>query len=340
MEEGACVPSSRPNAKTRLGMDICAPLAQQRINLTLLTHVAGSQGSESHTLLCTELKAGADTHSLIQVHLRERGLSQLVPRTCIISLYPHNQRPEVTGLFLRNLAQARILIHGLASSPSAISGVISSGDKDRAIRQLFRQFQFSSYQSPAEFHAAQLPPEELVRAVVATYQEKVIKIYCLVQEPDLDLWELAIPSAEALGKLGGALVAMGEQGFKLPFLVALPVLRSKQMLISFGLCANIAAGDRAAETARVLKSHLTDLTARHQALVAAIFVHGPHFGDRYGIGHILVEALERANVTLLALSCTVSSISAIIPQKDLASAVQMLEQTFDIPRLQPVQCRS
>jgi hypothetical protein len=339
VEEGACVASSFPSADARLGAGICAPLAQQKINLTFLTHVAGSQAQDSSTVFCTELEDGAGSYSLVQSSQGRGGLFQFFSETCIVSLYPHDQRPEITGLFLRSLAQARVIVHGLASSPSAISGVISLGGKNRAIQQLFQQFQFPSYLSPAEFYAAQLPPQELVRAVVAEYQEKVIKIYCLVQEIDLDLWELSIPSARALEEFGRALVAMGEQGFKLPFLVALPVLDKPELRFSFGLCGNFPHGDRVAQTEQALKSYLPGLPARLQTPVAVIFVHGPHFGDRYGISQTLVEALERAEVRLLALSCTVSSISVIIRQQDMTPAVQMLEQTFEVPRCQPVHCR-
>jgi hypothetical protein len=65
--------------------------------------------------------------------------------------------------------------------------------------------------------------------------------------------------------------------------------------------------------------------------VAGIFLHGPHFGDRYGITHILLEALERARVTLLALSCTISTISLIIRQQELAAAQLVLGKTFEAP---------
>jgi hypothetical protein len=37
-------------------------------------------------------------------------------------------------------------------------------------------------------------------------------------------------------------------------------------------------------------------------------------------------------VSLIALSCTVSSISAIIKQQELGVAVQVLEETFEAPR--------
>ena len=65
--------------------------------------------------------------------------------------------------------------------------------------------------------------------------------------------------------------------------------------------------------------------------VAGIFLHGPHFGDRYGIAHTLVEALEKAHISLLALSCTISSISVIIRQHELAAAQVVLGQAFAAP---------
>ena len=42
--------------------------------------------------------------------------------------------------------------------------------------------------------------------------------------------------------------------------------------------------------------------------------------------------LGRARVSLLALSCTVSSISGILRQQDLTAAVDILEETFEAPR--------
>ena len=65
--------------------------------------------------------------------------------------------------------------------------------------------------------------------------------------------------------------------------------------------------------------------------VAGIFLHGPHFGDRYGIAHTLVAALEAAHISLLALSCTISSISLIIRQHELAAAQVILGNTFAAP---------
>ncbi len=66
--------------------------------------------------------------------------------------------------------------------------------------------------------------------------------------------------------------------------------------------------------------------------VAGVFLHGPHFGDRYGVADTFLRALGRARVSLLALSCTVSSISGVLKQQDLAAAMQILGDTFEMPR--------
>jgi len=211
LEEGACVASSSRGGGNRLGPEICAPLALQKINLTFLTHLAGGGGWTTASSFCTALAAGLDSFSLLKSQQITPGTMQLNSGTVIVALYPHNQRPEIMGLFLRSLAQGRIMVHGLASSPAAITAVISGAARDRAVQHLFNNFSFSSYPTPRDFHEAQRPPEELLRQVVAAYQEKVIRIYCLAQEHDLDLWRVSIPSSTILLDLGAVLTDLGEE---------------------------------------------------------------------------------------------------------------------------------
>ena len=82
---------------------------------------------------------------------------------------------------------------------------------------------------------------------------------------------------------------------------------------------------------KVMNDRLPGLRPMRLIPVAGIFLHGPHFGDRYGIANALVEALEQAHVTILALSCTISSISVIIRQQELAPALLVLGQVFEAP---------
>jgi aspartokinase len=302
---------------------ICSPLARSRINLTFLSHVAGAFGSEDYTVFCTALAAGMDGFTQVKAYAGAAGQVSLHAPTCIISLYPHDKRSDIKGGFIRALGRARVMVLSLASSPSAISAVLSSRNKDRAVERVFTIFRFPGYATPAEFYAMQQPPEALVREVVAAYQEKVIKIYHLIQLSDLDLWSFSIPSAALLESLGAALMALGAREVKIPFLVALPGPEDRFV------CSFCTSTERAGEVARLLEEHIPVIPPERLSPMAALFFHGPHFGDRYGIADTLVKALEGVNVSLVALSCTVSSISLVIRQDDLPAAVGVLTETFE-----------
>ena len=314
--------SSFPSPPNRLGANVLGPLAHNQINLTFLTYVARSPEPEAIAAFCTAGATGDAGYTLAKTHGSANEV-QFHKDTCILTLFPHDKRLEIIGNFIYSLSRAKILLYGLASSSAAISAVLPGKAKHRAVQILFQRFAFSGYATPRDFYAAQILPEQALREVVAVYQEKVIKVYCIVDQPDLELWELALPSATALEDLALSLIALGDRDSKLPFLIALPGPEGR-LLLTFTLVKHGAP-----EVENILHSHLPGVTARRQAPVAAIFLHGPHFGDRYGIADTLVKTLEKAQVQLLALSCTVSSISAIIRQGDLARAVQVLGETFE-----------
>ncbi|MDP3183588.1 MAG: hypothetical protein Q8M54_12340 [Desulfobaccales bacterium] len=318
--------SSSPQGEAPLGARVTAPLALSKINLTLLAHVAGDR-----EVLCTASEAGEAAATLLQSHAGPYGLVHLQPGVAILGLYPHNNQPAILGAFVRSLAGAKSVIHGLASSPSAITVVISALKKNKTVQQLFEHFHFSSFESPKEFFAAQPPPEEILQKVVATYQEKVIKVYLIVPQADLDLWGMSIASRDILEGFAYALSELAELGLTVPFLVALPGLGINEFLVSFSTARDPSAGDQGAEVRGILQKHLPESRPVRLTPVAGIFLHGPHFGDRYGIAHTLVEALEKAHVTLLALSCTISSISLIIRQRELTPALLILGNTFEAP---------
>ena len=318
--------ASFPLAEGRLAQRVCAPLALNQINLNLLAHVAGDR-----QFLCTAAASGEAAFTLIRAGAEAGAAVHFRPGTAIISIFPHDKRPDVIGNFIRSLARARVMIHGLASSPSAISAVVTSQKGKAVVRQLFRDFHFSGFQSPEEFFAAQAPLEELVRQVVAEYQEKTIKVYWLVPQSDLDLWGMAVSSTDILAGFADVLLELGSLGLKIPFLVAIPARQSNEFILCFSTASPQSLEERSPQIRRLLQKLLPDLRPLSLTPVAAIFLHGPHFGDRYGIAQTLVESLEKTNIPLLALSCTISSISLIIRQQELAAAQLVLGNTFASP---------
>ncbi|MBI4643567.1 MAG: hypothetical protein HY743_07510 [Deltaproteobacteria bacterium] len=327
LEGGACVVSSSPLGANCLSADICAPLAQKKINLTFFTHLSGDR-----QVICTASEMGEAALTLVKSHAAPGSELHLQQSTAVIAVYPHDKRPEIMGTFIRSLARARVVLHGLASSPSAISVVLSSRREKAVVQQLFEHFYFPAFASPQEFFDAQPPPEELVQQVVATYQEKVIKVYWILPQPDLDLWGATISSTAILEGFAHALIDLGKIGLKIPFLVANPGLGGKDFLLSFSTSGAASQTDRGSEVRRILQWHLPDIRPMRLTPVAGVFLHGPHFGDRYGVVYTFLQALGRARVSLLALSCTVSSISAVLKQQELGAALQVLEATFEAPR--------
>ncbi len=65
----------------------------------------------------------------------------------------------------------------------------------------FEAFTFPAYPSPFDWHAAYQGREQVLKEIICSYEEQVIKVYNVAQETDLDLWRLEIP-ASRLGDLG------------------------------------------------------------------------------------------------------------------------------------------
>ena len=321
LEGGAQVVSASPGDHNLLALGICSPLALNKINLTFFTHAVLDQSAKSITAFCTEGSAGPASASLVEAHQSRTSTVDLHGEVSILSVFPHDQRPQVTGLLLDALAKKEITLQGMASSPSAVSSIVSTPETEAAIDTLFEAFEFPAYRSRSDWYAAYEGKEHLLQKIIASYQEKVVSIYDIVQQSDLDLWSLVVDQM-GLAKLGAALIALGRWEIKMPFVIA---LLSPENRLVFSLCFSGGQDDQIKET---FFSHLGNtLLARHSQ-VAALYIHGPHFGDRYGIAKTLVRALESGGVSLLAMGCTVSSISVIIREEDLTAAVQVLEATF------------
>ena len=273
------------------------------------------------TAFCTEGSAGRAAASLVEAQQGRTSAVDLHGDVSTLSVFPHDQRPQVIGLLLEALAKKEITLQGMASSPSAVSSIVSTAETKAAIDTLFAAFEFPAYRSPSDWYAAYEGKEHLLRKIIASYQEKVVRIYDIVEQSELDLWSLVVDQ-RGLAKLGAALMALGQWQIRIPFVIA---LLSPENRLVFNFCF---PREQVSQIRETFPSRLGNTLLVRHPQVAALYIHGPHFGDRYGIANTLVRALESAGVSLLALGCTVSSISVIIRAKDLAAAVQALEAAF------------
>ena len=324
LEGGAQVILSSPCEDSLLATKICAPLAAKKINLTLLAHVFADGGRVCSTTLCVEKAAGILCSSLLRSYGRNIDTLDLQADINILSVFPHDQRPVVIGELLQALAGARSDLSGLASSPSAISSVVPAAATLRGVDAIFGCFEFPTYKTVSDWRADWRSPDRVSREIIASYEEEAIKMYGIVEQGDLDLWILHAASP-ALGDLGAAIKNLGDVGLRIPFLIGMP---SSNQRVLFAFCLPSAT---AQEVGRALAVHLPNSGISRQGPVVALFIHGPHFGDRYGIAYALARALRKAGVPLVAISCTVSSISAVIRLEDVAMAKEAIESAFLVP---------
>jgi aspartokinase len=304
--------------------NICSRLAANRINITLLTHVADSGGGHSVSALCTEKEDGFSGYFLLKVKGGQDCTVSMQSDINILSVFPHEQKPAVTGKLLETLAGNGVRLRGLASSPSAMSLLIASPDMARVIDGLFSAFDFPSYPTPLDWHAAYQGKEQVLREIICSYEEQVIKVYNIAQQVDLDLWSLTLPHLQ-LNSLGAALVGVDGFGIRMPFMVAHPRLQEQ---LSTSFCFPISHRE---EVRQELSRHLPQVFPVRHDPVVALSLHGPHFGDRYGITNALVGALQGAAVLPLAVSCAVSTISVVIRSEELERSIQALSGNFTIP---------
>ena len=321
LEGGAQVASSSPGDDNLLATGVCSPLARNKINLTFLSHTFLEQGASCITAFCTEGSAGRAAASLVEAHHGSSATVNLHGDVSTLSVFPHEQRPQVPGVLLQAMARKEITLQGMASSPSAVSTIVSTAETEAAIGAFFEAFTFPAYRSPSDWYGAYEGKEHLLKKIIASFQEKVIRIYDIVQQSDLDLWSLTVAQSD-LGDLGAALITLGQSEIRMPFVIALPSLENN---LSFSFC--LPEGEEA-QIREVFSSHLGNTALTCHSQVAALYIHGPHFGDRYGIAHALAKALESKGVSLLALGCTVSSLSVIVGEQNLAPAVKALEASF------------
>jgi aspartokinase len=314
---------AQPPGVDALG-DISARLAANQINLNWLTYVDNNGAGAESVSLCTDPADGFTSYFHMKVRAGEGNVVRVQAEVNLLSVFPHDQKPVVAGKLLELLGQAAVHPQGLASSPSAMSFLVTARETARVIDGLFEMFAFPAYPSPMDWHAAYQGREQVLKEIVCSYREEVIKLYTVVQQAEMDLWNLAVDPGQLAG-LGQALGALEPSGTRLPFLV-MHAETDQRLILAF--CFAAAARQM---IAAALDEYLPEVRPYCLRSVGAFFLHGPHFGDRFGIANTLLGALQNEGVAPLALSCTVSSISVIVRAAELEGALASLRGPFEIP---------
>jgi aspartokinase len=305
--------------------EICSRLAADRVNLGLVTHIADIGTGRSVTAACAKHAGYFENFMHPKIGGSECPEKVLAESCSRISVFPHDQRPDITGALIRTLAACDIQVHCFGSSPSAITAVVSSSHFEVAMERIFDVFEFPACNSFEKWDADCRLQESLLQEVRCSYHEDVIHVYDFYHLEGIDLWNVTLPG-DLLEDFAGALFDLGKLRLKMPFYVSNVSPGNGEM--SVALC--LATGQRE-DVRKVLSKRIPDRDDFCRGPVSVLFLHGPHFGDRYGITSALVTALATASIDVVGLSCTVSSITAVIRGSSRDELVAALRSKFQTP---------
>jgi aspartokinase len=309
--------------------DICSRLAAEQINISLLIHIADTGVREAITAASTDNAEGFSSYIHWKVSHGQCSVGKLLTDISTISIFPHDQKLAVIGSLIGALAGSGIQPYGFASSPSAMTVLVPSSDLEDTVSGLFDAFEFPAYSSPLDWHAAYLGQEEVLNQIICSYQEEVIKVYNLAHHIGLDLWRITLPLT-GFGDFGSVLLELDELLFRMPFLVAQSSPDAENAYLAF--CVSASYRD---EVRKALGRNLPDVGLFRLGPVSVFFIHGPHFGDRYGIANACMCSLRNANIDPLAMSCAVSSVSVVVAGEDSKRTLEALSSSFQIPARRP-----
>ncbi len=301
--------------------EIFRRIAEERINLPYVTLV--SEGPFCGLNLVVET---VDEAKICRLITEKSGRTFTVaPRSAVLSLFPHKRNPEISARLFEAFEQQSLEPDALANSPSTISVVLKQDLIDSASHALFEPFTFSAYQTPEDWKLAQQGKEKLYKEVVASYQEKKPKVYGLEVYDGQHLVQIKLNSAK-ITHVGASFRGFARLSMTLTFLATSPSHEEGKRILAFSLPAS-----QSEAYARVIKRIAPQIDFREIPSVIIFSMNGPHFGDRYGIVSELMESLGRRRVDLLALSCTIASISGVVLSGQWEPAMEAIQERFDVP---------
>jgi aspartokinase len=306
-----------------LPAQICRAVAQEKINLPYLTSVFDGRSWGLNLIVEAQ-----DERPISRVLEENFGRIFVVsPRSAVLSNFPHRKNPEITGKLFQIFDQEGIEPDAMANSPSTISVVIKEEDLPRASEALFELFSFSAYRTPEDWKLAQTGKEQLYKEVVASYQEQRPKVYGLEYYEGQDFIEIAM-SRKNMGSVGASFRGFARSGLNLVFFATGATEEEGKDVLAFCLPAS-----QSQTYGHIVQRIAPELDIKGVSSVTIFSMNGPHFGDRYGIVSEFLDSLNHRSVSVLAVSCTIASISGVVQSAQFDSALETIRERFDVPSI-------
>ncbi len=298
-------------------------VAEKKINLPYLTCVKDGQAYGLNMLV--DASSGEKICGLISNLFQ--GLRPEATESAILSIFPHRNNPEITGSLFQAFGRNRIEPDAVANSPSATSVVLKASILEQASRALFGPFSFGAYRTPADWKLAQKGKEKLYKEVVASYQEQRPKVYGLEYQKGQELVNISFDK-KRMADVGASFRELANRGANINFLATRACDRDNEDHLLFCIPSTGTASITEILNGAVQKEKIWCM-----APVATFSMNGPHFGDRYGIASELLQAFLEKGIDVIGLSCTIASITGVVPSEQVERAVESIQSCFEVPSI-------
>jgi aspartate kinase len=130
------------------------------------------------------------------------------------------------------------------------------------------------------------------------------------------------------GIASAVLNALGEKFINVEFIVQAIELNTRA---NMAICVNMADLEATLSAIEGAKSNIQAEEVACHPNVVIVSIFGPHFRENPGIAGRAFSALAAAGINILAISTSISTISCVIEDDCLNTAVDGLRAAFDIP---------
>lgn len=303
-------------------MTVLQSLAQSQINLPFFCSVAGPPPGAG---FCVVPEALAQCWAFVDEQVS--GADQLITicrSAGTLTVFPHRGRAAVLGGVLEVFAENRFPIYALCTSLSGLTVATDYAVLDAASRAMQTVFELPLDHTP--FRPEPLEPEfgagpATVRVAVetaASYWEQRIRMYGINRDTALNMIAVELDPSE-LHLWGRYLQAAGGGHGQL-------VMAVMQRLS--GGCSRLVIIDRGGLECPADGQWGGRVIRRP---VELLYLHGPHFQDRYGVVVAALTALADRGLSPVAVACAGSSIYLAIPEDTSSRGAEALTERFIVP---------
>lgn len=162
---------------------------------------------------------------------------------------------------------------------------------------------------------------------IAIYKEERVKVYSITQKDGLVLIVLSFPTSE-IGLWGQRVMELEEQIKRFELVTSHSSNKEKTIL---HLLFDEKKLEFIHEELQKWQKASPDTELKNKQSVELIYLHGPHFQDRFGIADVAFDALRKKNITILVSGCAGTSMYLVLPPLQGQKSQKILTETFLIP---------